>query len=74
VASYDNGASGCIGDGTLATELFIFYFQELWITAFVVSHALASLRVILLINSSRYVTTTRVADNGNSASTKRNGI
>lgn len=74
VASYDNSASGCIGDRTLAVELFFFYLQELWITSFVVSRALTSLRVILLINSSRYVTTTRVADNGNSAPTKRNGI
>lgn len=65
--SYDNGH---VVDRTLALrDCHHFFLQELWITEPVVSHALVSLRVILLINSSRHVTTERIADNRNLALT-----
>lgn len=56
-------------DRTLALRDCYNFLQELWITASVVSHALVSLRVILLINSSRHVTAERIADNRNLALT-----
>ena len=64
--SYNNGR---VVDRTLALQDYYHFLQELWITASVISHALVSLRVILLINSSWHVTTERIADNRNLAPT-----